>query len=225
MYQVPRVWFISLIPCFITFSFNLFHFPPFLYFPTMLENQRVKLTDLLSEELCRVAQEPWIHWPWIVHRHLDLPVQSVEALFAAYKHVFTVLDIEGVVAQLLPAEEDDGCRRCGSCCAELIPDPVTPGMVQEWNQTNNPLSGMYSPGDPHDPDCMLEGWNFAGERLRLCPFLLRDPAQGSAFCALHRLGPDQRPGACAAFEPSYPHCAVCYRPEVVRTEKVVRRQE
>ncbi|UCG37693.1 MAG: hypothetical protein JSV00_05650 [bacterium] len=173
------------------------------------------LVALLPEDLRTFALEPWVPWPWIEHRHRDLPASQLTALFGAYGAISGMLDVGLIVDRLLPAEEDDGCRRCGSCCAELIPDPVTNADIDRWAGAGNPLALMYQRERGENPDGRLKGWVFGGVPLRLCPFLLRDPDQGSSFCALHGLGPGQRPEACSAFTPSYPHCAVCYRPGVL----------
>jgi len=158
---------------------------------------------------------PWIPWSWIRRRYTPVVWRELTHLFNAYHFLHSTMDIEKVSSRLPPRKLKDPCRRCGQCCAQLIPEPVTSEKIGKWEEEGNPVHlfhGLITEGPRAGR--FYTGWFYNGARLRMCPLLFRDPESGSSFCALYHLGPGQRPPACEGYRPNWPHCEVSQRPLV-----------
>ena len=158
---------------------------------------------------------PWLPWRWIRTLHEPGCAQGLPALFKAYRRVHSVLDVEKITSTILPRSDEEACRRCGQCCAQLLPEPVCKETFNRWKCSDNPVHLFHDPvTEGPRAGRSYTGWFHEGARLRICPLLLRDPATGDKFCVVYHLGPGQRPPACEGFKPNWPHCEVSQRPLV-----------
>jgi hypothetical protein len=158
---------------------------------------------------------PWIPWRWIRKRYSPGAWKELTHLFNAYNLIHSRINIEGIRSELPACNIEDPCRRCGQCCAQLIPDPVPVETVHGWAEKGNPVHLFLAPvTEGPRAGRFYTGWYHNGARLRMCPLLLRDPESGSNFCALYHLGPGYRPQACEEYKPNWPHCEVSQRPLV-----------
>ncbi len=155
---------------------------------------------------------PWI---WIGKRYPSANEEELAALFEAYRTLHSLLDIEEIRTRVPPREEGEACRRCGQCCAELLPDPVSTETITRWISSGNPAHMFHVPlAEGPRAGRFHTGWAFRGTRLRMCPLLHRDPETGNRFCAVYHLGPGHRPPGCEGFRANWPHCEVSQRPLV-----------
>lgn len=158
---------------------------------------------------------PWIPWRWVQRLYPPGNSQDYAALFKAYHRVRSILDIKEIITRLPPQRQGDACRRCGQCCALLLPEPVTDRKMYHWMRSDSPVHLFYSliTSGPR-AGRFYTGWYYEGVRLKMCPLLFRDPFTGNDFCAIYHLGPGQRPPGCEGFKPNWPHCEVSQRPLV-----------
>jgi len=158
---------------------------------------------------------PWIPWKWIRRRHSPEAWKELATLFSAYHCLQSCVDIEEARSKIPPRNKSDPCRRCGKCCAELIPEPISNEKFLNWVDTGNPAHWFHAPiTEGPRAGRFYTGWYHNGERLRMCPLLLRDHATGDKFCIVYHLGPGHRPPGCEGFRPNWPHCEVSQRPLV-----------
>jgi hypothetical protein len=158
---------------------------------------------------------PWIPWRWIRRRYSPGSWAELGALFGAYQRIHSILDIDSIRSDIPPRRETDPCRRCGECCAQLLPEPVPDFEVLSWAAAKNPAHLFHAPiTEGPRAGRFHTGWYHNGVRLRMCPLLLRDPASGDKFCVVYHFGPGHRPPGCEGFRPNWPHCEVSQRPLV-----------
>ena len=158
---------------------------------------------------------PWIPWRWIRKRYSPGAWEELVTLFNAYHCIHSSVDIEKIRSRIPPRTDDDPCRRCGQCCAELLPEPISAEMILSWNDAGNPASMFHAPiTEGPRAGRFYSGWYHNGVRLRMCPLLLRDPTTGDKFCIAYHFGPGHRPPGCEGFRPNWPHCEVSQRPLV-----------
>ena len=158
---------------------------------------------------------PWIPWRWIRKRYSPGAWDELTTLFNAYHLIHSILNIDEINSKVPPRQMDDSCRRCGHCCAQLIPEPVCDETILRWAKAGNPTHLFYAPitEGPWAGRFHI-GWHYQGVRLKMCPLLLRDPATGDKYCIVYHLGPGHRPPGCEGFKPNWPHCEVSQRPLV-----------
>ncbi len=165
--------------------------------------------------LSRPGGIPWIPWRWIRKCYPPGAWRELTSLFSAYHFIHTILEIEEIRSRLQPRNPEDACRRCGECCAQLIPEPVSVEKIHEWSEAGNPIHLFHAPiTEGPRAGRFYTGWYYNGARLRMCPLLLRDPVSGGNFCVVYHLGSGQRPPGCEGFRPNWPHCEVSQRPLV-----------
>lgn len=158
---------------------------------------------------------PWIPFRWIRRMYPPGAWEDLKNIFAAYWYLHSILDIEGIASSIQSRTEDDPCRRCGRCCAELLPEPVDNDRMLFWMDAGNPVHVFHAPiTEGPRADRFHTGWYYNGARLRMCPLLLRNPATGNKFCSVYHFGPGHRPPGCEGFRPNWPHCEVSQRPLV-----------
>lgn len=158
---------------------------------------------------------PWIPWGWIRRRYSPGAGEELATLFNAYHCIHLIMDIEEIRSKVPPWTKDDPCRRCGQCCAELLPEPISDEMILHWMWAGNPAHMFHAPiTEGPRAGRFHAGWYHNGVRLKMCPLLLRDPATGNKFCVVYHLGPGHRPPGCEGFKPNWPHCEVSQRPLV-----------
>ncbi len=158
---------------------------------------------------------PWIPWRWIRRRYSPGAWKELATLFSAYQRIHSVIDIEEIRSKIPPRQVDDACRRCGECCAQLLPEPVSDERILRWADAGNPAHMFHAPiTEGPRAGKFHTGWYHNGVRLKICPLLLRDSATGDKFCVVYHFGPGHRPPACEGFRPNWPHCEVSQRPLV-----------
>jgi len=158
---------------------------------------------------------PWIPWRWIRRQYSTGAWKEMVALFNAYHHIHSILDIEKIRSQVPPRTRDDACRRCGQCCAQLLPEPISNEKILHWKEAGNPAHIFHAPiTEGPRAGRFSTGWYFNNVRLKMCPLLLRDSVTGDRFCAVYHFGPGHRPPGCEGFKPNWPHCEVSQRPLV-----------
>jgi hypothetical protein len=158
---------------------------------------------------------PWLPWRWIRKSYPPGACDGLKALFDAYRCLHTHLDIDGIRSRITARDKEERCHRCGQCCAELIPEPVSDEKILFWMDAGNPIH-MFHAQITEGPRAgrFYSGWYHNGERLRMCPMLLSDPVTGNNFCVVYHLGPGHRPPGCEGFRANWPHCEVSQRPLV-----------
>ncbi len=158
---------------------------------------------------------PWVPWSWIRRRYSSGAWGNLATLFNAYHRIQSIVDIEEVISTIPPRAWNDACRRCGQCCAELLPEPVPDETILHWVDAGNPAHMFHAPiTEGPRAGRFHTGWYHNGVRLNMCPLLLRDPATGNKFCVVYHFGPGHRPPGCEGFRPNWPHCEVSQRPLV-----------
>ena len=158
---------------------------------------------------------PWIPWRWIRTRYSPGAWDEIKNLFNAYHCIHSSLNIEEISFTIPPRQKSDGCRRCGKCCAQLLPEPVPYATILYWAEVGNPAHLFHAPiTEGPRAGRFYTGWHYQGVRLKMCPLLLRNPATGEKYCVVYHLGPGHRPPACEGFRPNWPHCEVSQRPLV-----------
>lgn len=157
----------------------------------------------------------WVPWRWVNFRYGSAVGKELNSMLKAYLLLHEILDLDSVAGQTRLRCEEDACRRCGRCCAELTPDPVTRDTFRSWKEKGNPIYLFYGPVRAGPlAGRFYSGWYCEGVRLRMCPLMLRHRADGDMFCAVYHLGPGHRPPACEEFRANWPHCEVSQRPLV-----------
>jgi len=163
----------------------------------------------------RTGELSWIPWKWVRKSYPPGAWREMAPLFDAYRCIYLALDIEGIRSRVRPRQKNDACRRCGQCCAQLLPEPVSDDRILSWVDAGNPAHLFHAPITEGPCSGRFHtGWYHNGVRLRMCPLLLRDPDTGDKFCAVYHFGPGQRPPGCEGFKPNWPHCEVSQRPLV-----------
>ena len=157
----------------------------------------------------------WIPWRWIRRRYSPGAWQEMATLFNAYHYLHSNMDIEKIRSKIPSRSRGDACRRCGQCCAELLPEPVSDEKIHYWISAGNPAHVFHAPiTEGPMAGRFHTGWYHNGVRLKMCPLLFSDPVTGSRFCIVYHLGPGHRPPNCEGFRPNWPHCEVSQRPLV-----------
>lgn len=157
----------------------------------------------------------WVPWNWVRKSYPPGAWREMAPLFDAYRRLHLTLDIEEIRSHLVPRRKDHTCRRCGQCCAELIPEPVSDDRILSWVRSGNPVHLFHAPiNEGPRAGRFHTGWYYKGTRLRMCPLLLRDRETGDKFCSVYHLGPGGRPPGCEGFRANWPHCEVSQRPLV-----------
>ena len=158
---------------------------------------------------------PWIPWRWIRRRYSPGAWEELAALFNAYHRLNSIMDIEKIRSKIPPRTKDDPCRRCGRCCVELLPEPISDERILNWADAGNPAHMFHAPiTEGPRAGRFHTGWYHNGVRLKMCPLLLHNHATGNNFCAVYHFGPGHRPPGCEGFRPNWPHCEVSQRPLV-----------
>ena len=156
---------------------------------------------------------PWIPWRWIRKRYSPGASEELASLFGAYHYIQSILDLEKITSKIPPRSGNDACHRCGQCCAELLPEPISDERMLRWIDAGNPAHMFHAPiTEGPRAGRFYTGWYYQGVRLKMCPLLLRDPATGDKYCVVYHMGPGHRPPDCEGFKPNWPHCEVSQRP-------------
>jgi hypothetical protein len=158
----------------------------------------------LPESLSRVVGWEFIPWDLVRHRHGDEPHDPLLALLKAYIVVARQINLEKLASGMIPSGSST-CLRCGTCCVHKRPGPVAPAIYDDWDKRKVPVARFYRKVD-RVSEAVYDCWFHEETRLRLCPFLMLNMADGRPFCSIHHLGDENRPPRCSAFEPCPPLC-------------------
>ena len=162
---------------------------------------RRALREELPEELKDMVSRDWIPWKWVQRRYSDIPKGIMAAHFYAYQVLENSLDI-AELASVVP-RKSGGCLRCGSCCAVKRPGSVSKALHRRWLDNGALIPNFYAP-TPDDPS--YNCWFYKGYRLRMCPLLIENLADGTYFCSVYHLGSSHRAPSCVTFQPDPPVC-------------------
>lgn len=174
---------------------------------------REKLCELLPGHLRDLVSVEWVPWTWVRQRHTDLPKEQITALFEAYRHLLSSSHpVEDLASRTIPGETR-GCIRCGSCCACLLPGPVSRNVFRFWSKQGMLMGKFVAPGS-RGFKRIYTCWYFEGVRLRMCPLLHRNLTDGKAFCSVYHLGSAHRHPACVRYRPGPPLCEIT-QPELI----------
>ena len=169
-----------------------------------MEHFRFKLGQILTPDLAYLVASEWVPLEQVRLRHQGEHGGELIALFKAYKHIHSRLQVIELSETPIPVGSDR-CRMCGTCCSIMRPGPVSARTFRAWDGEGKLIADFfYTAGRGEHPTYIC--WIWGGECLRMCPLLLHNVASEKPFCSVYHLGPDQRHPACSTYRANPPLC-------------------